>query len=101
MNGKNLRIGVNPVPTDHDTSRSGQPPLEFEQQARNIPPLLHHTGRRRLPEERPGEEARILPPSPTPSDLSLIAGEVDEYSRMLIFNCTTSTHLVPLRDKCH
>ncbi|RFU28801.1 hypothetical protein B7463_g7534, partial [Scytalidium lignicola] len=89
MNGKNLRIGVHPVATNHDTRRSG-PPLElFEPQARNIAPLLRHTKRRRFLKETPEEEARIPPPSTTPSDLSLIAGDMDEHSRMLIFHFYT------------
>jgi len=102
MNGKNLGIGVHPVPTDRDTSRSGKPPWEFKQQARNISLLLRHAKRRRLPKERL-EEARICLPPPSPSDLSLgpFAAELDEYSRMLIFNCTMSIRLLPLRDMCH
>ncbi len=96
MNGKNLRIGVHPVPTDLDAGQSAQSPGESNQQTRTIPRLLRHTTSSRLPKERSEEEARVCLPPPTPSDMSLVtfAGEVDECSRMLIFNCTSSsTHI--------
>jgi hypothetical protein len=91
MNGKNLRIGVKPVP--HPL------PWEDERTDDQIVSASIAQDATTEPSDTAGEaveglaEAKL--PPPTPSDLSLFkfAGEVDSHSRMLIFNCTY--HRVP------
>ncbi|KAH8805091.1 hypothetical protein F5884DRAFT_859702 [Xylogone sp. PMI_703] len=80
MHGKNLRIGVR-VEQGIIRSQSARHVSEFQPRGQR--------GLALFAEETLKEEARLPLLSPCPSDLSLIAGEVDEYSRMLLFNFLT------------
>ena len=68
MNGRNLRIGRDPVP-EYTAWKAGRPAVAKQDDE------LQDTS---------------IPPSP-PSDLALFrfAGEVDDHSRMLIYNVST------------
>jgi hypothetical protein len=96
MKGRNLRIGVHPVPTESDVGHSGKPPHETSQNSQPTSRLLRHATDRRIPRDGSGnQEAIVYLPSPSSANISPIvfAGKMDDYSRSLIFNCMMSTHL--------
>jgi len=86
MYGKNLRIGVHPV--------LGPMPWEEEQTGDQVASTGSAQGAKaRLPDAavrdwNTAAEARLSPPPPSDLSLFKFAGEVDDHSRMLIFNCT-------------
>lgn len=94
MIGKNLRIGVRPVPASNETSNktslSRQTRRDVEQQARRKPHYTSVSGGFAADGEAE-EVPAVGQPAATPSDLRLVAfaGELDEASRMILYNCET------------